>query len=164
MEYFCISMSHEIIYIVASTDADYGQGRLLFKAYVASLGVDLSFQDFEYELEEINIQYNKPGGALLLAMKQHAAIGCAGIRQLDAETAELKRMYVQDAYRGLGIGMRLLEDAIAIAREMGYKRMRLDTLQQMTKAQKLYSAFGFYEIPAYRFNPLAGTVYMEKVL
>jgi putative acetyltransferase len=157
-------MGHDITYRTAGTDADFEQGKRLFEEYVASLGVDLSFQDFSNELKTIRQQYNQPAGALLLAFSKAAAIGCAGIRKIDTETAELKRMYVQDAYRGYGMGVHLLERSIQIARELGYKKIRLDTLQNMTKAQALYRSFGFYEIPSYRFNPLEGAIYMEKIL
>jgi putative acetyltransferase len=157
-------MSQHLIYRIASTPADFEAGKRLFREYVDSLGVDLSFQGFDQELEIIDQQYNQPVGALLLAFADNTAVGCVGIRQLDAATAELKRMYIQDAYRGHGIGVALLERSIQIARELGFEKIRLDTLQTMTKAQALYRSFGFYEIPAYRFNPLEGALYMEKGL
>jgi putative acetyltransferase len=157
-------MGNDITYRIANKEADFEQGKRLFEEYVASLGVDLSFQDFSNELKTINQQYNQPAGALLLAFKETAAIGCAGIRKIDTETAELKRMYVQDAFRGYGMGVHLLERSIQIAKDLGYKKIRLDTLQNMTKAQALYRSFGFYEIASYRFNPLEGAIYMEKIL
>ena len=153
-----------ITYRQAVTDAAFEEGKRMFKEYVASLGVDLSFQEFDKELQVIGVQYNKPGGALLLVYDDSSAIGCAGIRKIDDETAELKRMYVRDGYRGYGIGVNLLEQSAEIARELGYKKIRLDTLRTMEKAQALYRSFGFYEIPSYRFNPLEGTIYMEKLL
>ena len=157
-------MRHDFTYKIANTAAEFEQGKQLFEEYVASLGVDLSFQDFSNELKTIGQQYNQPAGALLLAARENIAIGCAGIRKIDHETAELKRMYVQDAYRGYGIGVQLLERSLQIAVTLGYQKIRLDTLQNMTKAQELYRSFGFYEIPSYRFNPLAGAIYMEKEL
>jgi ribosomal protein S18 acetylase RimI-like enzyme len=157
-------MRHEISYKIANTSAEFEQGKQLFKEYVASLGVDLSFQDVEKEFQTIQQQYNQPAGALLLAYMGAVAIGCAGIRKIDDTTAELKRMYVQDAYRGYGVGVQLLERSIQMAAALGYKKIRLDTLQNMTKAQALYRSFGFYEIPSYRFNPLEGAIYMEKAL
>lgn len=157
-------MSSEIIYRAAETDVDFSLGKSLFRQYAVSLGVDLSFQEFENELQRIDQQYNKPSGALLLAFYEADAIGCAGVRKLDEETAELKRMYVQTPYRGLRVGAKLLEQAIEIAKVRGYKKIRLDTLKDMTRAQELYRSFGFYEIPSYRFNPIEGTIYMEKEL
>jgi putative acetyltransferase len=76
----------------------------------------------------------------------------------------LKRMYVDPDFRKNKIGRKLLEQCIETATSLGYKKLRLDTLPDMLQAQALYRAFGFYEIPAYRFNPVKGTVYMEKLL
>lgn len=153
-----------ITYGFATTAADFEKGKILFEEYVQSIGVDLSFQDFAKELLIIDEQYNHPSGALLLAYAETKAIGCAGIRKLDDATAELKRMYIRGEYRGYGIGVQMLEQSLQKAKELGYKKIRLDTLKTMEKAKALYRSFGFYEIPSYRYNPLEGTVYMEKAL
>jgi putative acetyltransferase len=157
-------MKDKIKYRTACTEQDFENGKKLFEEYAHTLNVDLSFQNFSKELETIDKQYNHPEGALLLVQDGKNAVGCAGVRKLDDEIAELKRMYVQNAYRGYQIGLRLLERSIELARELGYQKIRLDTLENMRKAQELYRSFGFYEIPSYRFNPLTGTIYMEKVL
>lgn len=154
----------EITYKIAETQEEFNMARNLVEEYVISLQVDLSFQQFDNEMETITIQYNKPTGALIIAFYGTDAVGCVGIRRFEDEIAELKRMYVQNKYRGYGIGVGLLERSIELAKGHGYKRVRLDTLENMTKAQQLYRSFGFYEIPSYRFNPLKGTVYMEKDL
>jgi putative acetyltransferase len=151
-----------ISYKVAATDQEFGMGKNLIQQYANSLGVDLSFQDFAAELQTIHKQYNMPKGALLLAYNDEAAVGCVAIRELDSETAELKRMFVQPEFRKYKIGQSLLAMIIKIARELNYSRIRLDTLPDMVKAQDLYKTFGFYEIAPYRFNPVAGTIYMEK--
>lgn len=157
-------MQAGVTYRIANTAADYEISRQLFEEYALSLNVDLSFQGFSKELDTIAQQYNKPHGGLLLAFYDDVPAGCAGVRKLDDETAELKRMFVKDAYRGYKMGVALLQQAIDLAKQLGYKKLRLDTLENMTKAQQLYKSFGFYEIPSYRFNPLAGTIYMEKDL
>ncbi|HTI60569.1 GNAT family N-acetyltransferase [Mucilaginibacter sp.] len=153
-----------ITYQLAAVSQDFEAGKKLFEEYAASLNVDLSFQNFSKELETISEQYHEPAGALLLARDGEKFVGCSGVRKLDGQTAELKRMYVKDGYRGYQIGLNLLERSIGIARELGYKKIRLDTLEDMKKAQQLYHSFGFYEIPPYRFNPLPGAIYMEKEL
>lgn len=153
-----------ISYEVADTDLEFEYGKDLIQQYAYSLNIDLAFQDFATEIETINKQYNKPRGALLLAYNNKIPVGCVAIRELDTKTAELKRMFVQPAYRKHKIGQKLLELIIHIAKEFNYNKIRLDTLPTMTQAQNIYRAFGFYEIPSYRFNPINGTVYMEKML
>jgi ribosomal protein S18 acetylase RimI-like enzyme len=157
-------MKKVITYQIASTSLEFESGKKLFEEYALSLNVDLSFQNFSKELEAIQNQYGKPEGALLLACDGEVFVGCSGVRKLDEETAELKRMYVKNEYRGYHIGTSLLQRSIDLAKEIGYKKIRLDTLENMTQAQQLYSSFGFYKIPSYRFNPLAGTIFMEKQL
>jgi ribosomal protein S18 acetylase RimI-like enzyme len=154
----------DIIYKTALTENEFDQARGLFKEYADALGVDLSFQDFEKELETIHVQYNKPDGALLLAYATANPVACATVRRSDEGTAELKRMYVKNEYRGRRIGVELLKRSLIIAKDLGYKKIRLDTLENMIKAQQLYKSFGFYIIPSYRFNPIRGTIYMEKIL
>ncbi|HEX5153955.1 MAG TPA: GNAT family N-acetyltransferase [Parafilimonas sp.] len=153
-----------VLFKTATTDKEFEDGKNLFQQYANSLDLDLGFQDFSNELKLIDKQYNKPKGTLLLAYKNDIAIGCAGIREIDNNTAELKRMYVEPEYRKYKIGARLLALAIEIAKELNYKSIRLDTLPTMIRAQELYQSFGFYEIPSYRFNPVSGTVFMEKQL
>jgi putative acetyltransferase len=157
-------LEQNIIYKTAHTENEFEQARVLFKEYADALGVDLSFQDFEKELETIHVQYNKPDGGLLLVYLNENPIACAAIRRSDQGTAELKRMYVKSGYRGRQIGVELLKRSLHMAKDLGYKKIRLDTLENMAKAQELYKSFGFYIIPPYRFNPVRGTIYMEKIL
>ena len=154
----------DILFKIARTDAEFSQAKDLFNEYAGSLDTDLCFQNFTTELETIAKQYNEPGGALLLAYKNNIAVGCVGIREFDKDSAELKRMYVQPAFRKYKIGRKLLELAIEIAAELKYKKIKLDTLPTMMQAQNLYRSFGFYEIQSYRYNPVEGTTYMEKKL
>ena len=128
--------------------------RTLFREYADSLGVDLSFQGFGDELAAL------PGGydALLVALPD---LGCVGVRPLDEGTCEMKRLYVRPRGRGLGLGRALAVAAIERARELGYERMRLDTLPMMGAAQELYRTLGFVDIDAYRHNPIAGSRFME---
>jgi putative acetyltransferase len=157
-------MEQIFVYKTAHTENDFEDGRVIFREYADALGVDLSFQDFEKELETIHVQYNKPEGVLILIYLNEKPIACIGVRRSDEKTAELKRMYVKSQYRSQGIGVELLKRSLRTAKDLGYKRIRLDTLENMVKAQELYKSFGFYIIPPYRFNPIQGTIYMEKIL
>ena len=136
----------------------------LWRAYSASLNIDLSFQDFETELAKLPLGYAPPEGCLLLAQVDESAAGCIALKKLDKGICEMNRLSVAPEFRQLGIGKILAEAVIDEARKLGYKQMRLDTLAPMIKAQRLYKSLGFKEIPAYYFNPYAGTVFMEKDL
>jgi len=138
--------------------------RELFREYAASLGFPLDFQGFERELAELPGEYATPRGALLVAEVDGAPGGCAALRPLDGDTAELKRLYVRPAHRGRGLGRRLTTAILAEARARGYQRVRLDTVPGMEAAQALYRELGFREIPAYRPNPIAGAAYLELEL
>jgi len=139
--------------------------RELFREYADSLGVDLSFQGFEDELARMPGEYAPPRGALLLAGEGGEAAGCVAIRPLEpTDVCELKRLYVRPARRTGGLGRALTLAAIDEARRLGYARMRLDTLPSMDTARRLYAGLGFREIEAYRFNPIAGTRFLELEL
>jgi GNAT superfamily N-acetyltransferase len=138
--------------------------RALFQEYADGLGVDLCFQGFAEELATLPGKYAPPDGRLLLAFDGTAAVGCVGLRRTDATTGEVKRLYVRPAARGRGLGGELARWVVAAAREIGYRRLVLDTLEPMAEARRLYGALGFREIPAYYVNPLSGVIYMELVL
>jgi len=124
----------------------------LLREYAAELDIDLSFQDFDAELAD-------PLGFYELVLLD--AQGCVALRRLDRETCEMKRLYVRPQARAGGLGRALAEAAIAHARARGYVRLRLDTLPSMDAARTLYESLGFREIEPYRFNPIAGTQFLE---
>ena len=150
---------------ISKSTQDFEIGRDLFKQYADSLGFDLDYQNFDEELNEIHIQYGYPEGVLIIAyVDDEKPVGCCGVRKLQKEYCELKRMYVLPKYRGCGIGRKLLEFSVLKGIELGYRKMRLDTLDTMEAALHLYKRYGFYEIDAYRYNPNTGTVYLERDL
>lgn len=150
--------------IAAKTPDHFQQGRTLFLAYADSLNFDLCFQNFEEELEQLEQIYGPPNGVLLLVANADRALGCVAVRELSEGNCEMKRMYIDPAGRGLGLGRKLADAAIAFAREKGYKRILLDTLETMTAALYLYKALGFTEIPPYYHNPHENTVYLALSL
>lgn len=149
----------------AGSPADVAAVRALFEEYAASLDVDLCFQGFADELAGLPGDYAPPRGTLLLASAGGEPVGCVALRpEGRAGIAELKRLYVRPAGRGLQLGRRLTEQALRFARAAGYASVCLDTLPSMHAAQRLYEALGFRDTDAYRFNPVAGTRYMALSL
>jgi ribosomal protein S18 acetylase RimI-like enzyme len=137
------------------------QVRALFLEYRDGLGIDLCFQDFDREVVALPGDYAPPRGRLFLALDGVRAVGCVGLRPLEAGACEMKRLYVQPGMRGTGLGRRLAAAAIAAARVIGYQRMRLDTLPSMQAAIAMYEQLGFRDIAPYRVNPVPGARYME---
>jgi len=148
----------------ADSKSDWVTARELFEEYAASLGFDLSFQDFDREVASLPGDYASPRGVVLLALDGSAAAGCIALRPLAAETCEMKRLYVRPSHRGTGLGKRLAEAILAEARALGYRRMRLDTVPGMEAAIALYRALGFRDIEPYRANPIPGALFMEREL
>jgi putative acetyltransferase len=146
------------------TEQDIQQARELFREYAAGLGVDLSFQQFDQELAQLPGAYAPPAGRLLLACYNGELGGCCALRSLAADIGELKRLYVRPQFRGCNIGRALVEASLEAARQIGYERLRLDTLPTMQGARALYAALGFKEIPPYRHNPIPGTAFLELSL
>jgi GNAT superfamily N-acetyltransferase len=149
----------------ARAPSELEHARTLFREYASGLGFELDFQGFEDELAHLPGEYAEPRGIILLAWDGATPVGCVALRPLEDEgVCEMKRMYVRPAGRGRGLGRTLGTAILTEARARGYRAMRLDTIDRMTEAITLYRSLGFREIPAYRFNPIAGALYFEAEL
>jgi ribosomal protein S18 acetylase RimI-like enzyme len=149
----------------AESSAQIAQARELFLEYAQSLGFSLCFQSFDKELAELPGDYSPPEGRLLLAERNGKLAGCVALHKLEPDICEMKRLYLRPHFRGKGLGCMLAERIIADARQIGYRRMRLDTVEPIMKdAVAMYRKLGFKEIAPYRPNPIAGAMYMELEL
>ena len=151
-------------YITPNTTDQFNDAISLFQEYANSLNISLAFQNFDEELNIINSMYGSPTGCLLLVYDNELPIACAAYRKIGEDICELKRMYIKPDYRRKGVGQEIMNILCTRAKLNGYTLMRLDTLDTMTPAIKLYSNNGFYTIEAYYHNPNEGVVYMEKSL
>ncbi|MGD0566867.1 MAG: GNAT family N-acetyltransferase [Candidatus Sulfotelmatobacter sp.] len=149
----------------AESPAQIAQARELFLEYAQSLGFSLCFQNFDQELAGLPGDYAPPGGRLLLAEYDGQLAACVALHKLESRVCEMKRLYLRPAFRGKGLGRVLAERIIVEARQIGYQRMRLDTVEPVMKdAVAMYRKLGFKEIAPYCSNPITGALYMELEL
>jgi GNAT superfamily N-acetyltransferase len=150
----------------ALAPADLDAVRALFRAYAASLPVDLGYQGFEDELAGLPGVYASPEGLLLLARAPDGSpLGCGAFRAMKAgEGCEMKRVYIAPSARGLGLGIAMVEALMAQARLAGYRTIALDTLPSMIEAHRLYAKLGFTPIAPYYDTPIDGTVFLGRAL
>ena len=148
--------------IQATSEGEIEEARKLFEEYHLWLGLNLCFQNFDEELASLPGEYVPPNGRLLLATEAGQVGGCIALRKIGDGTCEMKRLYVRPDFRGSGVGRTLAETLIKVAREIGYARMRLDTLPgKMDRAIAMYRRLGFEDIEPYYFNPVQGAAFME---
>ena len=151
-----------MIRIVHAHTADHFECiRALFLQYADSLDFDLDFQHFNDELDTLPGDYAPPDGCLILAEDTGKWAGCVALRCLEDDICEMKRLYVLPDFRSRGVGKILAQAVISEACNKGYAKMRLDTIESMHAARKLYASLGFYTIGPYRYNPIDGASYME---
>ena len=158
----------DIQFITPTTPGELEATRGIFGEYAAQLGIDLCFQNFDAELADLPGEYAAPQGILLLAMVDGDIAGCCAMRPLRgmdySDACEMKRLYVRQAFRRLGLGRQLTEAIVDAARVAGYHHLLLDTLSDMESARALYADLGFEAIPPYYHNPIAGAHYLKLAL
>lgn len=151
--------------IQAKSPEEIQEVRKLFEEYVAWLGINLCFQNFDKEVAELPGDYAPPSGRLTLATESDDVAGCVALRRIGEDVCEMKRLYIRPQFRGRGLGRTLTENLIHEARSIGYKRMRLDTLPgRMDRAIAMYRLLGFKNIEPYYNNPVEGAAFMELEL
>lgn len=154
--------------LMPSLPEEMAEVRQIFQEYADSLNIDLEFQGFESEIADLPGEYAPPRGQILLATVDGAIAGCCALRPIDdcdyPNAAEMKRLYVRQAFRGLGLGRQLTEGILDAARRAGYDHVLLDTLDDMESARALYTDLGFESIAPYYHNPVAGAHYLKVSL
>ena len=154
-----------LVFSQAESPLHIAQVRELFLEYAKSLGFSLCFQNFDEELAGLPGGYAPPHGRLLLADYEGQLAGCVALHKLQPGICEMKRLYLRQQFRGKGLGRILTDHIIAEARQIGYERMRLDTVEPVMKdAVAMYRRIGFKEIAPYCSNPIPGALYMQLEL
>lgn len=138
--------------------------RTLFREYADWLQADICLRGFERELAELPGAYAPPRGRLLLAQDGADTLGVVALRPLQDGACEVKRLYVRPQARRRGIGRQLMSALLQAARDAGYRRVALETLERMGAARRLYAALGFTEVPADERRPSDHPIAMELVL
>lgn len=150
---------------ITQYDADLETARHLFKEYADELAVDLCFQSFDEELNNPLKKYGPPAGSLMMAFWNEEPVGTIALQGLSEEgVCEMKRLFVQAPFRKFGIGEGLVKAILIEAKQLGYAKMKLDTLERLKAAIALYLKYGFIITTAYYHNPLPEVVYMERML
>lgn len=104
-----------------------------------------------------------PRGAFLVATLDGEPVACGAVKTIAAETGSVKRMWVAESARGLGLGRRMLEALEGEARALGLARLRLETHRALTEAIALYRSGGYREVPAFNDDPYAGHWFEKEI-
>jgi GNAT superfamily N-acetyltransferase len=102
----------------------------------------------EHDIQQIK-KFQPPKGRLLLSIHQGKVCGLGSLKSINEEIGEIKRMFVDPTFRGIGAGRAILGGLLIEAKKAGYTKVRLDSLKFMEAAHSLYRSFGFRDIEAY---------------
>jgi putative acetyltransferase len=133
----------------------------LIREYTAWLNIDMSFQNFDDEMAHIDTKYSLPNGLFWVVEEAGRLVAGVGFKHFDSTTAEVKRLYVQPAFRGQQLGDQLMRIVVDTTRQRGYQRLVLDTVPQTVAAQGLYQRMGFSPIAPYYDGPTLATQFFE---
>lgn len=151
-------------FIICNTPTHFSLAKKMTNDYMDWLGEDLYYQGIDKELETFHKMYNSPFGAFIYVLIDDNIAGGVGVRNLSDEICEMKRLFVYEKYRGHQIGVKLCKKLIEVSKELGYQKMRLDTLPSLKNAVQLYKDLGFYKTPKYYNNPDERVLYWELSL
>ena len=151
----------ELQLVNCTTAQDFDIAKSITSDYIIWLNMDLSFQNIQKEYAEFEPMYSSPNGGYVYLKREEKIIGGVAFRNFETSICEMKRLFVYPKFHRLGFGKILSEAIIKLAKENGYKKMRLDTVEKLTAAIKIYQQLGFYEIDPYRENPDSTAIFME---
>ncbi len=154
----------EVSIIQASTPEDFAVAGRFILDYAKEFRESLSFQNIDKEVSRLQELYCPPDARLFILKIGNHAAGCVIVKRFSEDAFEMKRMYIDPAHRGHGYSQVMLDMAIGTARNMGAKRLLLDTEPTMTSAIHLYEKNGFKSIPPYYDSPLPNAMFYELVL
>ena len=147
--------------VVATTQEDYVEARVLLREYGSSIAGTLCAAGLEEECNTVDSTYRSPAGRFLLLRLGRNSAGCVGLQTCASGLMEMKRLYVRPAYRGRGLGRRLVAAAVSMAQETGGHTLRLHTLAAMVAAGRLYRSIGFVSMTSTSKNACRGDLLME---
>ena len=163
-----MSASAPHVQVRPATASEMLAARELLQEYADSLDCRVYLPNISQELQNLPGEFAPPRGALLLVWVDDVLAGCCAMRALDDSdhigSAEMMRLYVRPAFRGLGLGKNLAQEILYCAAQAGYACVLLDTLDSIEAARQLYEDLGFYEIEPFYNSPVSGAHYLKVEL
>ena len=152
---------NDVQLITCTSPEDFEIAKSITSDYIIWLKMDLSFQNIQKEYAVFESMYSQPNGGYIYLKKDNQIIGGVAFRNFETSVCEMKRLFVYPEFHRLGFGKILSLAIIKLAKEQGYKKMRLDTVEKLKAAIKIYKDLGFYDIEPYRENPDPTVKFME---
>ncbi len=144
----------------AAASEEMNLAREMWREYARVVGDPAWFRGFESELAGLSTMYGPPGGLFLLAWEGNELAGCGGLRRMDDDVAELRRVFVRPQFRHRGLARTISMALMGEARRIGYVSVRLDIPPKLSDGIRLYQSLGFGVIPPYAAQP-PGAICME---
>ena len=110
---------------------------------LSKYGLSLEPNGEDFDVSDIEKYYLNNSGWFEVVLDDNKIVGSVGVYHIDENECELRKMYLLEGYQGKGIGKKLMDDALNMGRELGYKVMTLQTNSLLHKAIPLYEKSGF---------------------